>query len=61
MGYSFNLNKYLYDDIFGNRFDKVNSKNNANKKASKSNSLKIKLIVINLPELEKLVEVINIL
>lgn len=26
--------------FFGNRFDKVNSKNNANKKASKSNSLK---------------------
>ena len=47
--------------FFGNRFDKVNSKNNANKKASKSSSLKIKLIVINLPELEKLVEVINIL
>jgi len=26
--------------FFGNRFDKVNSKSNANKKASKSSSLK---------------------
>lgn len=26
--------------FFGNRFDKVNSKNNANKKTSKSSSLK---------------------
>ncbi len=41
MGYKLSFkNIFMTSKFFGNRFEKINSKNNTNKKASKKNSLK---------------------
>ena len=41
MGYKLSFkNIFMTSKFFGNRFEKVNSKNSANKKASKKNNLK---------------------